>query len=191
VKLGAAPTGPTRGWAAGRSSSSGPSRSAVAVRLEQDVARSQDWLRLPSSVRTMPVADAQATLREVALYYLAGQAAPADASTTVRARVMVDALLGSGRVTLADVADGLDLAPRTLQRRLADEGTNLAAVVDEARQQRALHLLADPSVTMADVAASVEFADQATLSRAGRRWWGMSPTEKRQELSSTPTSLAP
>jgi AraC-like DNA-binding protein len=50
----------------------------------------------------------------------------------------LEAALAEGKFSLAEVARRLDVGPRTLQRRLADEGTTWSRELDQARR-RSLH----------------------------------------------------
>jgi AraC-like DNA-binding protein len=76
---------------------------------------------------------------------------------------------------LAAVARRLGTSARTLQRRLAEEGTTFAALVDEVRRQRAEAFLAAPDVSIAEVSWLVGFAEQSAFTRAFRRWTGAAP----------------
>jgi AraC-like DNA-binding protein len=72
-------------------------------------------------------------------------------------------------LSLRVVARMLALSPRTLQRRLADEGTNWRAILDSTRRERVAALLREGAT--ADVtAARVGYAGSRALRRAMRRW---------------------
>lgn len=60
-----------------------------------------------------------------------------------RVRDRVSTALSEGVPALSDVARDLGMSGRTLQRRLAAEGTSFQALVDEARRRLALRLLGD------------------------------------------------
>ena len=81
------------------------------------------------------------------------------------------------------VAAELDMSPRTLQRRLAEEDTSYAAVVDEVRLEAAKLALADPTNSLAEIAFLLGFEEQSSFSRAFKRWTGISPSEHRTQLS--------
>ena len=147
-----------------------------------NVGRSVSMLRIPTESLHRSIEGAEATLREVAQFYLSEQTAPGECHFTSRTRSVADALLGSGRLTTSSVAAALDTPVRTLQRRLREEGTTLAEVIGAARRDKAEQLLADASLSMSRVASLLDFTDQTTLSRAGKRWWGTTPREKRREL---------
>jgi AraC-like DNA-binding protein len=83
--------------------------------------------------------------------------------------------------TLESVARSLEGAPRTLQRRLSQEGTSLHELVDRARFERACERLRDPAVGVRAVAIELGFSEQAAFHRAFVRWTGTSPGRWRIE----------
>lgn len=83
----------------------------------------------------------------------------------------------------AQVARRLGLSARTLQRRLAEEGTTLSCVSDEVRRDEITRLLRDTDLPVAEIAARTGFSDAATLTRAFRRWTGQPPGAWRRDLA--------
>lgn len=82
---------------------------------------------------------------------------------------------GNAFATLEAVARRLGASTRTLKRRLAEQGTSFTQVLDEVRQQRALLLLDDRRLSIADVADRLGYSDVANFTRAFRRWTGTTP----------------
>ena len=70
---------------------------------------------------------------------------------------------------------------RTLSRRLKSEGTTFKQLANEAQCDVAKQLLADTSMTMAQVSAILDFSEPAAFSHAFRRWSGMTPSAWRRE----------
>lgn len=103
-----------------------------------------------------------------------------------RVRVAVAAGLPGREPTIAAVARALGTSPRTLQRRLRDEGTAFAAVVDAVRRERAEGFLRAPDVSIAEVSWLVGFAEQSAFTRAFRRWTGVAPTAWRRTALDSP-----
>ena len=98
---------------------------------------------------------------------------------------VVEATLEQGVVVeMGGVAKTLAVSPRTLQRRLAERGTNLSKVLDEVRERDARRRLLDPETRVEDVAAALGFADVSAFSRAFRRWTQQTPTAWRQRATS-------
>lgn len=77
----------------------------------------------------------------------------------------------------------LGLSARTLQRRLAAEGTSYRALLDEVRAQLAEELLASGGLTVGEVARRLGYVEVSSFSQAFRRWYGVSPRGFRAGVS--------
>lgn len=75
----------------------------------------------------------------------------------------------------AAVARVLHVSVRTLQRKLTSEGTTFRDVLDAAKSQLAQAYLADPRVSVGEVAMLLGFSDASSFNRAFRRWTGRTP----------------
>jgi AraC-like DNA-binding protein len=95
------------------------------------------------------------------------------------ARIVADRLL-DGEPPLEAVAKQLGKTERTLRRSLADEGVSYRVLVEEVRRRRADELLADPAVSVAEVAFALGFSEHAAFTRAYKRWTGATPIERRR-----------
>ncbi|MEK6788857.1 MAG: AraC family transcriptional regulator [Pseudomonadota bacterium] len=91
-------------------------------------------------------------------------------------------LLGSAGLvaSLEDVASHLAMAPRSLRRRLAEEGANFRNLVDAERGQLARQLLENTEMKLEEMAVQLGYGDTASFTRAFRRWFGQSPSEYRK-----------
>jgi AraC-like DNA-binding protein len=108
------------------------------------------------------------------------------ATTSERAEQAARALLASGvRAGSASVARRLGMTSRTLQRRLAEEGTTFRALRDGVLWEAVEVLLSNPSLKIEAIALSVGFSDVAAFSKAFRRSKGYSPTRHRAMLASS------
>jgi AraC-like DNA-binding protein len=74
----------------------------------------------------------------------------------------------------------LALTERTLQRRLADEGATLSALVDQIRCELAQGHLRHPGLSVTDVAFMLGYSEASAFHRAFRRWTGRSPGDFRK-----------
>ncbi|MEM8607885.1 MAG: AraC family transcriptional regulator ligand-binding domain-containing protein [Myxococcota bacterium] len=100
-------------------------------------------------------------------------------TTAVRERIAM--LFEQGeRPTRARVAGHMKLTERTLQRRLAEDGTTFREVSDAARRDRACTLLHKADLRVADVAYAVGYDEVASFTKAFRRWTGESPSAFRE-----------
>ena len=87
------------------------------------------------------------------------------------------------RGSSASVARRLGMTSRTLQRKLAEEGTNFRALRDAVLWEAVEVLLSNPSLKIEAIALSVGFSDVAAFSKAFRRWKGYPPTRYRETLA--------
>lgn len=118
-------------------------------------------------------------VRERAVRHLAERYGPGPAGVRDRVRVAVAAGLAAGAPTLEGVARLLAVHPRTLQRRLAAEGTTYAAVLDEVRREVVVRHLQGSRLPVGQVAALAGFSEQAALNHAVRRWFDTTPRRLR------------
>jgi AraC-like DNA-binding protein len=95
--------------------------------------------------------------------------------------VQIANTLSEGIPTVADIASGMGMSARTLQRRLADQGHTFQSLVDEARRQLAEKFLTDTRYSIAQVAFLTGFSEQSAFTRAFKRWAGKTPGSYRDE----------
>lgn len=82
----------------------------------------------------------------------------------------------NGFPSLAVVARMVQLTPRTLHRRLVEEGTSFRALLDEVRHRRAREHLRSGEMSVEELAFALGYNDPANFRRAFRRWEGVAPT---------------
>lgn len=87
--------------------------------------------------------------------------------------------------SLPDLASSLHLTPRTLQRRLAAEGSSFAGLLQDVRLERAVELLGRRSLRMEEIAWRLGFSDAVAFSRAFKQWTGSAPAHWRQGPADT------
>lgn len=113
----------------------------------------------------------------------AGQSRGEGSGTEHQLQQVLLKLLADGEPTLVRAASAMHMAPRTLQRRLARHQLSWQQWLDRSRAQLARQYLADPSLTLTDIALLLGFSEQSAFTRAYRRWTGSSPgRERRQPL---------
>ena len=108
-----------------------------------------------------------------------------------RTRQALSRLLPKCEAGLEAVAALLELTPRTLQRRLRDEGLSFKQVLDDLRRELALVYLADAGLSSLDIALLLGFAEQSSFTRACKEWTGGTPTEYRRRADSGALSHRP
>lgn len=101
-----------------------------------------------------------------------------------RVSAAIEAQLRGGDPKLDSIAKHLAMSPRTLQRRLRDEGVVFNDLLDSMRLRAAKVYLAQGDVAGAEVAFLLGFAEQSSMNRAFKRWTGQTPSEYRRHLAS-------
>ncbi|MFE3229377.1 AraC family transcriptional regulator [Nocardia sp. NPDC059228] len=96
-------------------------------------------------------------------------------------------LLPVGRANSEAIAEQLAMHPRTLQRRLAEEGMRCHDIVDEERRKLAMRYLAEPRLYLGQISGLLGFSEQSSLNRACQRWFGATPGEYRAQLAAATT----
>lgn len=77
------------------------------------------------------------------------------------------------------IAEKLGMTPRTLQRKLADEGTGYQELLDELRLEMAQNYLRDCSLSIDDIGAMLGFAEPRSFHRSFKQWTGNTPGQYR------------
>ncbi|OEC41880.1 AraC family transcriptional regulator [Pseudomonas sp. 1D4] len=106
----------------------------------------------------------------------------AGSRVTHLARQVLCRLLPQGEPKREVVASALHLSQRTLQRRLQEEGTRFQQLLDDTRRELAEQYLAQPNLTLLEIAYLLGFADPSNFFRAFRRWFDATPGEYRARL---------
>lgn len=110
---------------------------------------------------------------------------------SLQAEAVVRTLLPLANCSLGTVASSMGLSKRTLQRRLAESGTNFDGVLDAARARLSWLYVTQSPLRMHQIAEMVGFAEQTAFSHAFRRWHGLSPREARRSTRSDDEAAPP
>ena len=103
-----------------------------------------------------------------------------DRETVPRVREFLSRSLTS---SLEDAARALGLSPRTLHRRLHDEGSSFRAVKDALRREIALVELEKTRRSIADIAARLGYSEPSAFFRAFHGWTGEAPSTYRRRAT--------
>jgi AraC-like DNA-binding protein len=135
------------------------------------------WKSIKGPLPSNPVVEVLAEKADVLLDKL-------DAEKTVRGRTekLLVARLDGGDLSMTLIAVALGMSKATLFRRLAAEGTTFEEVLDELRRRRAERLVRAGELPLAQIAHALGFSEPASLSRAYRRWCGISPRSVRMDV---------
>jgi len=96
-----------------------------------------------------------------------------------RVRSAVWAVLSDGPPTLHHIASLVHVTPRTLQRRLAAQGTTLHREIEHIREQMALTVLRERATPIDEVAFILGYSEPSTFYRSFKRWTGRTPRQYR------------
>jgi AraC-like DNA-binding protein len=104
-----------------------------------------------------------------------------DAPTSKRVRELLSGELSGGQPTIERIAKLVAVTPRTLQRRLSEEGQTFQSVLDALRSELAERYLVREKLGVSEVAFLLGYADASAFARAHRRWFGKAPAERRDQ----------
>ena len=105
-----------------------------------------------------------------------------EASLAQSVRAIVRQLLPTGAATMEVIAAQFNLHPKTLQRRLADEGLTYAGLVDDVRKEAAERYLRTTQMSLSQLTHELGYAEQSVLTRSCRRWFGCGPSAYRKRV---------
>jgi AraC-like DNA-binding protein len=104
-----------------------------------------------------------------------------DRALSLRVREHLRAALPN-HLALPELSRRLFLSPRTLHRRLEDEGTSFRAIKDGLRRDLAIDWLSKTARPLSRIGADLGFADAAAFYRAFTGWTGSGPREYRKRF---------
>ncbi|MBP8217977.1 MAG: helix-turn-helix transcriptional regulator, partial [Thauera sp.] len=105
-----------------------------------------------------------------------------DREMVFRVRDLLRAALPAN-LALEEVANRLHLSPRTLHRRLEEEGASFRTIKEATRRDIACARLTKTTQPIARIAADLGYADTSTFYRAFVSWSGVSPERFRAQLA--------
>lgn len=82
---------------------------------------------------------------------------------------------------MEEMAERLAMHPRTMQRRLKDEGDSYLHLQARMRHRLACTWLSDPKMSIEDISARLGFSDRRAFSAAFKRWEGNTPSAYREQ----------
>ena len=148
-----------------------------------------DEICLPQTIALLSVVGRDEYLNELLRRY-ADEALARKRRERPMVRSMAEDILSKqlphGRVTASEVARRLGMSSRTLSRKLAEEGTSFAEVLDQLRTALAKRYLHDETLPVSEIAWLLGYREVSSLTHAFKRWTGMTPRRFRSgQLAST------
>jgi len=146
----------------------------------------QSWsgLELPAALAGRRIDTADPETQRIATKYLESQYVPSSAPLSERVSELIRRLLPTGQCSAGAIADQLAMHARTLQRRLADEGTGCHELIERERRELAGRYLAQPGMQLAQIAGLLGYAEQSTFNRSFQRWYDTTPRQYRAAATS-------
>jgi AraC-like DNA-binding protein len=126
-----------------------------------------------------PLLSADPLLHTMMRQRVTEQASLANDDVASQLRRMLPSLVSTKSDSLAVAAKRVGLAARTLNRRLAAEGTSYLQLREEARYAIARQLLTETRMPAYQVADRLGYANASAFTRAFRQWSGTAPAEWR------------
>ncbi len=94
----------------------------------------------------------------------------------------------NGLPNFDQLARYMNMSPRTLNRRLSEEGTSFRDLLSGILKKKAIHLLQTKTLPIEQIAAELGYNDLANFYRAFKRWTGHNPGHyRKKKLRRPPT----
>lgn len=77
---------------------------------------------------------------------------------------------------LEEISEHMNLTPRTLRRKLKEEGTSFSIIKASLRREYAIKLLTIEDLRIVNISERLGFSETAAFCRAFKRWTGKTPT---------------
>ncbi len=92
-------------------------------------------------------------------------------------RAYLEKMLGNEAPTIKLVSELIETPEWKLRRQLKDEGTSFREILEKIRRERYEILVAQPTMTQAQIAGQLGYSEQSAFSRAYKKWYGRSPSQ--------------
>lgn len=144
--------------------------------IEPQFGAPRNEVTLDSTVLGAPLPQANEASRSMAEEQCRRLLAARKARSGLAERVRDQILRQPGHIPqMGAVAGKLLLTPRTLRRRLLDEGTSYKALTDEVRETLAEELLSAANLSVEQIAERLGYSEAASFIHAFKRWKGRPP----------------
>lgn len=97
-----------------------------------------------------------------------------------KARRVAHSLVASENCGQDQIAAALGISVRTMNRRLEQAGVSYFEILDNARYSASRKLIRETDMPLKEIAKALSYTDASSLTRAFRRWSGVSPEQWRK-----------
>lgn len=104
---------------------------------------------------------------------------PRDETMLDEVRRTIFLLLPSGRCSIEKVSEHLGVVPRTIQRRLTEQGQSFSSLMNDIRKELATHHVFEGNRSLTEVAELLGFTAPSSFSRWYQMQFGCSAKESR------------
>lgn len=116
--------------------------------------------------------------------------APREAKLIGAVRAQIADRLAQDGARVGQIAQALNLSPRTLQRRLAEADSSFQTLLDATRRELAGQYLRNPALSLTEIAFLLGYAEQSSFNHAFRAWFECTPQQWRGRTG-TPGGIQP
>jgi AraC-like DNA-binding protein len=88
-------------------------------------------------------------------------------------------LLPHGKADVSEISRQLGMSPRSLSRKLQDEGVTCAEILEELKVVLAKRYLSESELPVSEIAWLLGYSEISSLTHAFKRWTGMTPRQFR------------
>ena len=128
-----------------------------------------------------PVAEGDAELVRLLQRHILMLGAKHEGDLVAQVRAVLRGAILAGHAGEGQIAALFSLPKRTMHRRLVAEGTQFRKLDAECRFDIARQLLEHSALAIAEIAATLGYAETSVFTRAFRRWSGTTPTHWREQ----------
>ena len=147
-----------------------------------------DEVELPVEIGDFPITTADPYLNRLCVQFCEETLARRETKGSplkVKVENAIAAILPHRKIRIDIIAAKLGMSSKTLARRLSSEGCSFAKILHDLRAALAHRYLADPSLTVSEIAWLLGYAEIGAFTRAFHRWSGTTPSAARASLHKT------
>jgi AraC-like DNA-binding protein len=134
-----------------------------------------------SQVLKKPVAGRNPEIQRIAEVFLKSVIDSLPRDLAGRVEALISRQLTNPQCTINLIAGQLAMHPRTLQRRLQEDGVRFDTLLDNVRKARAADYLAQRDMHLITVTQLLGYTRQTSLNQSCLRWFGCSPLQFRKQ----------